>query len=146
MEITQDSLNSKHHSGDESNGAGEESCILVEEDISTIEIDDTIVDNSKMLEDRDLNTSESAPNLSKENTESSELILDDFQIVDETGSFDGEVAVSNGESNEDAELKVSRKCFNSTIALTVLFFFVRRSRQSFARQTMLTWMLHRYQL
>lgn len=89
MELTDELENRQHHADEKANGVAEESCILVEDEISLIEIDDTIVDSSKMLKDGELNTTADAANLSEAKKENSELILSEFQVVDEIGSVEG---------------------------------------------------------
>lgn len=89
MELTDELENRQDHTDEKVNGVAEESCILVEDEISLIEIDDTIVDRSTTMEDVELNTTADAVNLSEANTENSELVLSEFQVVDEIGSVEG---------------------------------------------------------
>lgn len=114
MEVIDDLDHSKDHIEDKSNGDAEESCIIIEEDISTIQIDDTIVDTSKMFEEKQ-DTDESVLNTTDLNTEHSELALSEFQIVDEVGNSEGdqETAISNvdeatSETNKETDLAVSK--------------------------------------
>ena len=94
------------------NGIGNESCMLIEDNITVIELNDTIENNSKNLEDGELETDESDAKLNESLNGNSQLQLSEFQVIDEIGDVESagdqekeDFCNTSGNGNESAVSK-----------------------------------------
>lgn len=86
MEVKDELTHSQHHPAVQ-NGAGDESCLLIEQNVSIIELDDTIDEKSELLEDGELDAVETNP--IEAHKDIPELPLGEFQVVDQVGDCEG---------------------------------------------------------
>lgn len=132
MNLQQESPDSPNDSTAIQNGDKEESCVLIEENISTIEIDDTIQDP----------TNASAIDLLNESGEliEDEILSSEFQVIDEVGGSqeveeNGEVQDQNEEEGEHLN-GVRLEMANNLVRVCNKSYFCRKQQStSFARQT-----------
>lgn len=78
----------KHFGDHISNQNPNDSCILIEENVSVIEINDTILEESSQMEDGELKTDEVDGCSNELDGKNGELRLDDFQVIDQVDDSD----------------------------------------------------------
>ena len=127
---------------------GDESCMLVEKDITIIQIDDTLNSTRQTEEDP---AQDSTTDFLDDTVEDDSGALGEFQIIDQVGESESENAGSQ-EILEAAHLKATvgaetdfnvLKDFYHPLSRTVYF---RRIMSSFARQKTSIWTLHQHRL